>query len=148
MPGNVEVENPAAFVLDDEQTVQHSKSHGRHGEEVEGDDGLAVVAEKRQPFLGRISPAREAPQITRDGPFGEHEAELLQLAMDLRRAPVGVLLRQTPYQHANFLSDLRPTALPPRFPTPIQTETSPMPTHNRFGLDDYQRILPARPSRP
>ena len=97
MRRNVEVENPAALVLDDEETVQHSKSGSRHGEEVEGDDGLAMVAKKRKPFLGRITAALEAPQITRDGPFGEHEAELLQLAMDLRRTPVGVLLREAPY---------------------------------------------------
>src|SRR5262249_50098432 len=39
MPRNVEVENPAALVLDDEETVQHSESRGRHGEQVEGHDG-------------------------------------------------------------------------------------------------------------
>src|SRR5215471_4624965 len=57
MPRNVEVENPAALVLDDEETVQPSKSRTRHGEEIEGDDGLAVVVKKREPFLGRITPA-------------------------------------------------------------------------------------------
>jgi len=137
MPRNVEVQNPAALMLDDEETIQHSKSRGRHGEEFEGDDSLAVVAKKREPFLGRITPAMEAPQIARDGPLGEHEAELLQLAVDLRRAPVGVLLRQTPNQDANFLRDLRPAAKRLRFPTPLQTETSPMPTDDRFRLDDY-----------
>jgi hypothetical protein len=134
-------------VLDDEKTVQHSEGRGRHGEEVEGDDRLAVVAKKRQPFIGRITPALDSPQIARDGPLGEHEAELLQLAVDLRRAPVGVLLCQAPNQDANFLGDSRPAAKRPRFPTPVQAETSAMPTDDRFGLDDYQRILPARPSR-
>ena len=85
MPRNVEVENPAALVLDDEETVQHSKRRGRHGEEVEGDDGLAVVAKKRQPFLGRITPALDPPQITRHGPLGEDESELLQLAVSSAR---------------------------------------------------------------
>jgi len=135
-------------VLDDEETVQPSERRGRHGEEVEGNDGLAMVVKKREPFLGRIAPALDPPQIARDGPLGEREAELLQLAVDLRRAPVGVLLRQAPNQPANFLGDPRPAATRPRFPTPVQAETSPMPTDDRFGLDDYQRILPARPGRP
>ena len=60
MPCNVEVEDPAALGLDDEETVQHSEGRGRHGEEIEGDNGLAVVVKKREPFLGRITPAMDA----------------------------------------------------------------------------------------
>jgi hypothetical protein len=71
MPCNVEVRDPAALVLDDEETVPHSKSRTRYGKEIEGDNGLAVVVKKREPFLGRITPAMEAPQIARDGPLGE-----------------------------------------------------------------------------
>jgi len=148
MSRHIEVQDPAAPVLDDEETVQHSERRGRHGEEVERDDGFAVVAKKRQPFLGRIAPPWDAPQIARDGPLGEHEAELLQLAVNPRRAPIGVLLCQAPNQAANFLGDPRPAATWPGFPTPIQAEASPMPTDNRFRPDDHQRILPARPGRP
>src|SRR5215813_14165015 len=142
VPGNVKVQDPAASVLDDEQTVQHPEGRSWHGEEVEGNDGLAVVAKKRKPFFARITPALDPPQIARGSPLGEYEAELLQLAVDLRRAPAGVLLRQAPNQDANFILDPRPAAACPRFPTPVQAETSPMPTDDRFGLDDYQRILP------
>src|SRR5215831_11770831 len=148
VPCNVEVQDPAAPVLDDEQTVQHPEGRSWHGEEVEGDDRLAVVAKKRKPFFARITPALDPPQIARDSPLGEHEAELLQLAVDLRRAPAEVLLRQAPNQKANFLTDRRPAATRPGFPAPIQPETSSMPADDRFGLDDYQRILPVRPSRP
>ena len=35
MPGNVEVRDPTAPVLDDEQTVQHSEGRGRHSEGTE-----------------------------------------------------------------------------------------------------------------
>jgi hypothetical protein len=51
VPGNVEVQDPAAPVLDDEQTVQHPESRSCYAEEIEGNDGLAVVAKKRKPFL-------------------------------------------------------------------------------------------------
>jgi hypothetical protein len=92
--------------------------------------------------------ALDAPQVARDGPLREHEAELLQFAMDFWRAPVGVLLCQEPNQDANFLVDPWPATTRPRFPTPIQPGTSSTPTDDHFGLDDYQRILPARPGRP
>src|SRR3954452_19752997 len=36
---DVEVQDPTAFVLDDEETVQHAEGRGGNGEEVEGDDG-------------------------------------------------------------------------------------------------------------
>jgi hypothetical protein len=73
MRRDIEVQNPAASVLDDEDTVQHTEGRGRHGEEIEGDDGLTVVVKKCKPFLGRINPAVNAPQVARDGPLGDHE---------------------------------------------------------------------------
>ena len=45
--------------------------------EVEGNDCLTVVVKKGQPFLGRITRATGSPQVARDGPLGEHEAEFL-----------------------------------------------------------------------
>ena len=51
MRGDVEVQDPAAPVLDDEKTVEQPECQCRHGEEVEGDDHLAVILEKRKPPL-------------------------------------------------------------------------------------------------
>jgi hypothetical protein len=45
----------AASVVDDEETVQHTERRGRHGEEVDGNDGLTVVVKKCKPFLGELS---------------------------------------------------------------------------------------------
>jgi len=36
------------------RTEQNAKGEGRDGEEVHGGDGLAMVAEKRQPTLGEV----------------------------------------------------------------------------------------------
>ena len=87
------MQNPAAPLLDDEETVHHTERRGRHGEEIDGDDGLTVVVKKHIPFLSRITPEPNPPQAARDGPLEDHEAELLQFAMDVRGAPVGVRLR-------------------------------------------------------
>ena len=57
MPRHVEMQDPAALVLDDEETVQRSERRRRYREEFEGDDGLAVVVKKCQPFLARVAPA-------------------------------------------------------------------------------------------
>src|SRR6185369_10802904 len=148
MRRDIEMQNPAASVLNDEEAVQHTERRGRHGKEVEGNDRLTVVVKKGQPFLGRITPATDSPQVARDGPLGEHEAELLQFAMDFGSAPVGVLPCQAPNQDANFLGNPWPAITRSRFPTPIELESSPMPTDDCFRLDDEERILPARPSRP
>jgi hypothetical protein len=42
----MEMLNPAPCVLDDEQAVQHSEAHGRHGEEIQRHDGLAVISQE------------------------------------------------------------------------------------------------------
>ena len=48
MRRDIEVQNPAALVLDDEETVQHSKSRTRLGEKVEGDDSLSKDTPNRR----------------------------------------------------------------------------------------------------
>jgi hypothetical protein len=58
----------------------------RHGEEIERDDCVAVVLQECQPPLGSVAASVQAPQIPRDRPFRDDEAEFLQFAMDLRRS--------------------------------------------------------------
>ena len=65
--------------------------------------------------------------------------------MDFRRAPFRILLRQAPNQDTNFLGDPRPAAMRPRFPTPIKPKSSPMPTDDRFRLDNHEDFGPAGP---
>jgi len=66
------------------------ESHSRHGEEVERDDSRAMIAKKRKPFLARVTLASKASQVARDHPFGDYQAELLQVTVDLLCAPIGV----------------------------------------------------------
>jgi hypothetical protein len=70
VPGSVEVQDVAASVRDDEEAVQNAEGRRRHGEEVERDNRLTVVANKREPAFGWIAPALNAPQISRDGRLG------------------------------------------------------------------------------
>jgi hypothetical protein len=49
----VAVQDLASLVLDGEKAIEHSGRHGRHREEIEGSDYLAVILEKWQPAFGR-----------------------------------------------------------------------------------------------
>jgi hypothetical protein len=87
MSRDVEMQDSTAFVLDDEETVQHSETRGRNGEEVEGDDGLAVVVKKCEPFLGCVAAPLRSREIAGDGSLGQDKAELLQFSVDPRARP-------------------------------------------------------------
>ena len=51
MRGDVELENAAPMMLDNEETVQHTEAQRGHGKEVEGSDHLTVVLKECQPAL-------------------------------------------------------------------------------------------------
>ncbi len=80
MRGDVEVvENPATVVVDHEEAVQQMESQGRHGEEVQRDDGFAVVLQECQPALNGIGRAGSAAErVARHGAFGNLKAEFQQ----------------------------------------------------------------------
>ena len=69
------MQDPATAVRDDKKAIEQLEGHRRHGEEVEGDDHFAVVAEKRKPPLTRVSWSPHSLQIARHTAFGEDEAE-------------------------------------------------------------------------
>ena len=88
MSSDVEVQDPATAMLDDEQAVEQLKRHGWHREEIESNDDLAVVLEKSQPSSARVTAAAEPSKIASDGPFGDDEAELLKFSVDLGGSPI------------------------------------------------------------
>ena len=143
--GHVEVQDPAASVLDDEEAVQQLEGHRRHGEEVEGDDHLAMILEKRKPAFARVAAAPNPSQIAGHGPFRDDEAELLQFSVDLGGSPVRVLFGQATDQTPDLLGDLRPAAARPGSPTPVETKTGAVPADDGLGLDDDEDVGPAGP---
>ena len=69
MRGHIKVQDSAAPVLDDEQTVHQAKGGRWHGEEVEGDNRLAMILEERQPIPFGIAASPKSAEITSDGSF-------------------------------------------------------------------------------
>ena len=103
----VEVQDLAPSVFDDEEALQQFECHGRHGEEIERDDHLAMVLEKGQSAFSRVTPATNSPKIPGHTSFRDDETKLLKFSMDLGCSPVSVLFRQASSQTADFIGDLR-----------------------------------------
>src|SRR5215204_145738 len=64
--------------------------------------------------------------------------------MDSRRTPQRVGNAHFTNKGANFGRSSWPTATRSRFPAPIGSEASAMPSHNCFGLKDLQRVQHVR----
>ena len=133
-------------MFDDEETIQDLEGEGRHGEEVHGCDDLAVIAKEPRPALAGVVGRRQAPEIPRDGAFGDVEAEFQKLTMNSRSAPGGILVHHPPGESSNLGIDLWPAeALWPRSKAPEQPKASPMPGDNGFWFENDQGIAPCRP---
>ena len=143
--GYVEVQDFPTPMLDDEEAVEQFECHGRHRKEVEGGDHLTMILQEGKPLLRRVTTATNSLKVTGHGPFRDEEAELPKFPVDLGRAPIRVLLRQTPDQDTNLIGDLRPAAARSRAPTPIEAKTGAVPADDRFGLHNNQRIFPPGP---
>src|SRR5664280_1872834 len=52
MASDVEVQDAAAIMTDDEEAVQHPKGESGDGEEIHGRDSFPMIAQKGQPALG------------------------------------------------------------------------------------------------
>jgi hypothetical protein len=104
-----------------------------------------VILQECQLLLGSVGASVQASQIARDSPFRDDEAELLQLAMDLRRSPLRILVRQALDQTSDLIGDSRSATLAARTPTPIETEAGAVPSDDRLGLNDDEDISPAAP---
>ena len=146
MTGDVEVEDPAASVVDDEETVQELEGHGGHREEVERGDHLTVIPQEGKPPPGRVATATNVAQAAGHGSFGDDEAELLQFAVDPGGSPIEVLCRHAPDERAHLLAGARPTAPRPGPPAPVETEAGAVPADDGLGFHDDQDLAPPAPA--
>src|SRR4030081_3347762 len=132
-------------MLDDKEAVQQLERQRWHSKEVEGDDDLPVILQKRQPPFTRVASALNSTQIPGDSPLRDNQAELQHLAMEFGGSPVRILRRQSSDQRPDLLSDLRPTASPAGSPTPVQSEAGTVPADDGLGFHDHEHVAPARP---
>jgi hypothetical protein len=76
MTGDIEVQNSATPMFYHEQALQKSERHGRHREEVQRDNRLAMILKEGQPTLLRVAAAVEATKIASHRSFRNVESQL------------------------------------------------------------------------
>ena len=150
MPGHVAVEDAPPIMRNDEKAVKNAEGERRHGEEVHRGNRFAMVVQKSYPSLCRLGIAGRFSHPAQHGSFRNIETKHLQLSVNPRRAPSGVVGDHAEDQLAQFFSHaLSSHAVPmPREPRPVQLETSPMPANDSLRSDENQRRFPSRPKPP
>ena len=93
---DIEMEDLASTVFDDEETIQDSEGEGWHGEEIHGRDDVAVIAKESSPELAGGGARRQTPEIARHGTFADVQPEFQKLAVNSRSAPGGILFDHPP----------------------------------------------------
>ncbi len=93
--GDIEVDDPAAFVPQHQEHVEDPKGGCVNGEKVDGHEILGMIDEECPPSLGRRISVPE--HVIGDRGLGDIDAEHLQLPVHTRRTPQGVF----PGQPAN-----------------------------------------------
>ena len=105
MTRNIEMQNAATVVPNNEEAVKHSKRQRRYREEIHRGDYFAMIVEKSFPALCRCGISRCSPHPSQNSPLGNNEAQLEEFTMNPRSAPGGVLLSHLKYQFAQFPAD-------------------------------------------
>jgi hypothetical protein len=147
MPRHIEVQNTPPVMSNDEEAIENAKGDRRYGEEIHRGNCFTMIAQKCHPSLSWLGTPRHSPHPTQHGTFRSVEAQHLQLTVNARRAPSGILRDHAKDQLAQFPAHtLSSHGGPmPREPPPIQLETRSVPANNSLRLDEDQRPIPSRP---
>lgn len=145
MRSDVEMQDPAPSMLDHKETIQELKTPRGHGKEIHSDDHFAMIGEEGEPASGGIAATPRMSQIPGYGALRDPEADLQELAMDLRSAPGRILHCQPTNQVSDLLAHFWSAAGWARSPSPEQAEACPMPTDHGLRFHDNQHIRPSRP---
>ena len=85
---DVEVNDPATLVRENDEDVENAKGEGGDGEEIDGGKLLGVVFQECLPGLrGRFG---MSDHVLSDGCLRDIDTEFEQLAADSRRSPEGI----------------------------------------------------------
>src|SRR5450631_1684667 len=142
--GDVEMQDAAAIVGQDDKDVEDAKGRGRDGEEVDRGECTDVIRKEGAPGLGRRL-AWPVWHQTRDLAFGDLDAELEQLAVDTRRAPERVCVRHVPNEVVGAAIGRWASGWSPGTPSPKVREGRAMPANDGGGLHDHEGAAPSGP---
>jgi hypothetical protein len=150
MFGQVGMKDVPSIMRNHEKAIEYAEGKGRNGKEIHCGDGLTMIVQKSRPSVCRLRISWRFPHPTQHGSLGNIEAQHLQLTMNTRRAPSGVLGNHPEDKSAQFPAHALSSCTAPmsREPRPIQLEPGSMPPHNSFWLHQNQRLSPTPPDPP
>src|ERR1039457_2603898 len=102
MPRHIEVQNTPPVMSNDEEAIENAKGDRRYGEEIHRGNCFTMIAQKCHPSLSWLGTPRHSPHPTQHGTFRSVEAQHLQLTVNARRAPSGILRDHAKDQLAQF----------------------------------------------
>ena len=144
MRSGVTVDDHAAVMAEYDETEQDPKRRGRHREEVDCHHIANAVIQEGPPRLRRRLAV--ADSVLRHSCLRRLVAKVSEFRLDSWGSPERILPRHATDESPHLGIDLRSTDLAePRLPPPVQPEALPMPTDDRFRLDDDEDGAPIRP---
>ena len=150
MPRDVAVQDAPPVMSDHEKAVDYAKGKRGHGKEVHRGNGFAVIVQKRRPSPRRRRIPGSLSHPSQNRSLGDVKAQHLQLAVNSRSPPCGVLRDHAEDEIAQLLTRGFPshTDTFARVPVPIQPEPGPVPAQDGVWLDKEQGSSPSRPQSP
>ena len=100
--GDIDVQDAAAIVANDEKAIEHAKRDRWNREEIHCRDSFPVVAQKRKPTLGQLGISRRPTHPAGDRSLGNIKIQHEKFTMDARGTPRGVLLNHPEDQILNL----------------------------------------------
>ncbi len=145
---HIEMEKAARTHVHGYEHVENAKAGGNHGEEVAGDDGLGMVADKGGPALGGYSArTSRSPKLAAHSSWRNEDAEFQRkLIGDPLFSPRRIIPRRLPYQCLDVFRQWW-TPAPPRLPASEQAESLTAPSDEGFGLEDDEGLAPIEQTR-
>src|SRR3989454_2732568 len=140
---DIEMHQPAPVVAQHHEREQDPKSRRGHREEIQPDQILGVIRQKRAPRLRRRPPRPE--HVLRHRRLRDRQAQLQQLPVNPRRTPERIGAAEPPNQVSELRPDRGPTASALTLPRPVAPEPLPVPADHGLGPHHLQRIPPALP---
>src|SRR5437016_5754168 len=117
---DIEMPQPSPPVAQHHEHKQHSKGRGRDREEIQRDQILGVVLQKRAPRLRRRPPRPD--HELRNRRLRYRQAQLQELAVNPRRTPERIGAADPPNEISELRPDRGPTASASTLPRPVAPE--------------------------
>ena len=82
--GDIEVQNLATAVADNEEAIKHTERNGGYRKQVHGGDRFTMVLQKSEPKFGGLTISRRSAHPAGNGSLGDVETQRQELTVNTR----------------------------------------------------------------